>query len=154
MRTDHRASPAFVALLLAACQGYVGETPHRPGDGDDMLEGVVLPAPQTRVPRLTHDQWEATVRDLLHLEGDTGLAETLRIDSLPGDAVFTNRGGALEVDEVLWGNYQRAAAELADRVTSDTARLARILPPGATPDEDGAAILERVLGMRAHRRPL
>lgn len=154
MRTDHRASPAFVALLLAACQGYVGETPHRPGDGDDVLEGVVLPAPQTRVPRLTHDQWEATVRDLLHLEGDTGLAETLRIDSLPGDAVFTNRGGALEVDEVLWGNYQRAAAELADRVTSDTARLARILPPGATPDEAGAALLVRELGMRAHRRPL
>ncbi|MCZ7687170.1 MAG: DUF1595 domain-containing protein [Sandaracinaceae bacterium] len=94
------------------------------------------------------------MRDLLHLESDTGLAETLRIDSLPGDAVFTNRGGALEVDEVLWGNYQRAAAELADRVTFDTALLARILPPGATRDEAGAALLVRELGMRAHRRPL
>lgn len=154
MRTDHRASLASVALLLAACQGYVGETPHRPGDGDDILEGVVLPAPQTRVPRLTHDQWEATVRDLLRLDRETGLVESLRVDSLPGDAVFTNRGDALEVDEVLWGNYQRAAAELADRVTADTALLARLLPPGAPMDEAGAALLVRELGLRAHRRPL
>lgn len=151
MRPLHLAP---VAVLLAACQGFVGDTPNRPGDGDDILEGVVLPAPQTRVPRLTHDQWEATAQDLLHLDGETGLASTLRTDSLPGDAVFTNRGESLHVDEVLWGNYQRAASELADRVTADSALLERLLPPGATMDEAGAASLVRELGLRAHRRPL
>ncbi len=145
---------ATLVLVLGACKGFVGDTPDRPGGGDDVLEGVVLPAPQTRVPRLTHAQWESTVRDLLHLEGETGLAPSLRLDSLPGDAVFDNRGDALEVDEVLWGNYQRAASELADRVTADPALLARLLPPGASEDEAGAEMLVRELGMRAHRRPL
>lgn len=152
MRPLHLAP---VALLLAACQGFVGDTPNRPGgDDDDLPEGVVLPAPQTRVPRLTHEQWEATVQDLLYLDGPTGLVDTLRTDSLPGDAVFSNRGDVLQVDEVLWGGYQRAAAALAERVTSDPTLLGRILPPGATMDEAGAIQLIRELGLRAHRRPL
>jgi hypothetical protein len=128
--------------------------PTRPGESDDLPPGVVIPAPQTRVPRLTHEQWEHTMQDLLQLGGETGHMASLRADSLPGDAIFSNPGGLLQVDEVLWGNYQRAAVALAERVTSDPALLARILPPGTTTDDAGAAAFIRQFGLRAHRRPL
>lgn len=142
----------LVAALLG-CQGFVGEQPARPGQDDgDFPEGVVVPAPQTRAPRLTHHEWERTVQELLHLEEETGLVESLRADALPGEAVFRNPGASLSVDDVLWGGYQRAATTLAARVTSDPARLAELAPYSA--DEAGATEFVREMGLRAHRRPL
>jgi hypothetical protein len=144
----------LIAASLLGCQGFVGDMPARPDtDGDgDLPDGVVSPAPQTRLPRLTHAEWERTVRDLLYLEAETGLSSTLRADSLPGDAIFQNPGGSLSVDEVLWSGYQRAAATLAEQVTSDPELFARIAPGPA--DETGAEQFIREMGLRAHRRPL
>lgn len=161
---------ALLMLPLVACQGFVGDTPARPGGGDgDGIDGpgdgpgngtgngpgdpgVITPAPQSRLPRLTHQEWENTVQSLLYLDGETGLVSSLRTDSLPGEAVFDNPGGMLSVDEVLWAGYQRAASELAERVTSDPALLAQIAPGPA--NEEGAEAFVREMGLRAHRRPL
>lgn len=157
---------ALLVLPLIACQGFVGDTPARPGDGQGAGDGpgggpggdpgddfgVIAPAPQSRLPRLTHTEWENTVQELLYLDGETGLASTLRTDSLPGEAIFDNPGGSLSVDEVLWAGYQRAAAELAERVTTDPEALARIAPYPA--NRDGAEAFVREMGLRAHRRPL
>lgn len=146
--------PSAAALFLVACQGFVGDTPIRPGENDGLPDGVVLPAPQTRFARLTHAQWERTAQDLFGLAEPTGLATSFRADSLPGDAVFDNPGGELDVDEVLWGGYQRAATDLAARATTDPEILARIAPaPGGTL-EDRAERFIRGFGARAHRRPL
>ncbi|MCB9591869.1 MAG: DUF1592 domain-containing protein [Sandaracinaceae bacterium] len=143
-----------LALLLVACQGFVGDTPVRPGDRNDLPEGVVLPAPQTRLARLTHSQWERTTQDLFGLDEPTGLGTSFRADSLPGDAVFDNPGAALDVDEVLWNGYQRAAGALAERATSDAAILARVAPDTGGAVEDQAERFVRDFGARAHRRPL
>ncbi|MCA9610879.1 MAG: DUF1592 domain-containing protein, partial [Myxococcales bacterium] len=132
----------------------MGDTPIRPGDTDDLPEGVVLPAPHTRLARLTHAQWERTAQDLFGLDAPPGLGGAFRTDSLPGDAVFDNPGGALDVDEVLWNGYQRAAGTLAERVTSDPGALARIAPDATGTLEDRAERFIRSFGARAHRRPL
>ena len=158
---------ALLVVPLVACQGFVGDRPPGPDDpggggggggggsgdgGVDLPEGVVVAAPQSRIPRLTHDEWERTVQELLHLDGASGLESALRTDSLPGEAVFDNPGGMLSVDEVLWAGYQRAATTLAERVTADPALLARVAP--GTMDEAGAEAFIRAFGLRAHRRPL
>jgi len=139
----------LMCILAFGCEGVVGETPIRPGEGDDLPEGVVLPAPHTRAARLTHAQWERTVQDLFGLDGPTGLSESFRTDSLPGNATFDNPGGDLVVDQVLWPSYQSAAADLADTATNDPALLAGVAPDSASPEQ-----FIRDFGMRAHRRPL
>ncbi|RZO56337.1 MAG: DUF1592 domain-containing protein [Sandaracinaceae bacterium] len=147
---------SLAVACLIGCQGFVGDTPSRPGDGERHVpDGVVIPAPETRLPRLTHAQWENTVRDLFGLEGPTGLSDALRADSLPGEAIFDNPGGALNVDEVLWSGYQRAAGDLAETATVDSAIFERIAPPvGGGADRDRAERFVRSFGARAHRRPL
>jgi hypothetical protein len=149
---------AFVALglvLALGCQGYVGDSPTRPGSGDPALpDGVVQPAPQTRVARLTHPQYERTVQDLFGFDAPVALADGLRADSLSGEATFDNRGGELEVDEALWSGYQRASAELAQRAVEDPAVLERIAPPVDGGEEARAEAFVRDFGLRVHRRPL
>lgn len=114
----------------------------------------MLPAPQTRLARLTHAQWERTVQDLFELDAPPGLSSSFRPDSLRGDAIFDNPGGSLNVDETLWESYQRAAATLAERATSDAAILGRLMPAGSGTLDERAERFIRVVGARAHRRPL
>ncbi|MFW5921130.1 MAG: DUF1592 domain-containing protein, partial [Polyangiales bacterium] len=122
-----------------------------PGGGGD---GVVEPAPGTRFPRLTHEQWERTVRTLFRLDATTGMSEGFRSD--PGQAgyLFDNNGQSLSVDEALWAGYQRAAVDLAEDITSDPARLEAILPPDDGEARARAERFVRSFGKRAHRRPL
>jgi len=139
----------LLCILAMGCEGVVGDTPIRPGEGDDLPEGVVLPAPHTRASRLTHAQWERTVQDLFGLDGPTGLSGSFRTDSLPGSSTFDNPGGDLVVDQVLWPSYQSAAADVADMATNDPAILGRIAPDTGNPET-----FIRDFGMLAHRRPL
>jgi hypothetical protein len=142
---------------LLACQGVIlepekGSTDARDPRGRD-AEQTAGPAPTTRFARLTHDQWERTVRDLLRMDRRPGLSEGFRKD--PGDAefLFDNNGRTLSVDQALWRGYQRAAIQLAEQVATDPARLEPILPGG----EEGRGQAEdfvRHFGKRVHRRPL
>ena len=112
------------------------------------------PAPTTRAARLTHAQWENSVRDLFHLAGDAAFSSLLRSDPVQSGFAFDNNSLTLEVDEALWSGYQRAAAEVASFVTSDPARLAKIAPPAGGDESARARALASELGLRAHRRPL
>jgi hypothetical protein len=122
-----------------------------PGQTDGLAD---RPAPAPRLVRLTHTRWVHTVQDLLHLDDAAEFAAQLRPDPSQGGFIFDNNGATLEVDEVLWHGYQRAALDVARYVTEDPARLAAILPAQGGSDAERARALVRELGMRAHRRPL
>ena len=107
-----------------------------------------LPAPSHRVARLTHAQWENTVRDLLYLDAPLLLADEFRPDAGVSGYLFDNDGRSLSVDEALWANYESAAAQVGELATSDAAILDAIAG-----DRDPEAFV-RAFGRRAFRRPL
>jgi len=154
-----RSSLALAVLLVgAACQGNIGAPAFRAsGGGSGGRPGVYTedtPVAATRTARLSHEQWENSVQDLLHLDARSGLSASFRADPAQAGFLFGNNAETLEVDQVLWGTYQRAAQDLAAQVTSDPARLARLSSGAGGTDEERARTLVRELGRRAHRRPL
>lgn len=149
----------FVAVAVAACTGAIGDPDDGPGDDSDgscvgcTPEGVKV-AESTRFARLSHRQWENTVVDLFQLGGPTSLSETFAPDPLGGKA-FDNNASSLEVTPTLWGDYQDAAEEVAQLVTSDPTLLAKIVPsdlPADMPARAEAWVDQ--FGKQAWRRPL
>ncbi|WP_437662615.1 DUF1592 domain-containing protein [Sorangium sp. So ce1182] len=139
-------------LLLAGCTGSLGA----PDEGDGPSPGGAAAsqvAERSMFPRLSHAQWENTVRDLLRLDDRPGLSASFTTDPLGG--VFDNNEAALLVTPGLWGDYQRAAEELAAMVTDDEEKLGRLVPADlpAEPEARAEAFVER-FGERAFRRPL
>ncbi len=112
-----------------------------------------VPIEASRFPRLSHRQWENTVKDLLHLPQEPGLSASFTGDPLGG--VFDNNESSLLVTPGLWADYQLAAEDLAAGITGDPALLAAILPPDppADPAARARAFIEG-FGRRAYRRPL
>ena len=100
-----------------------------------------------RLVRLTHPQWENSVRDLLQLDAPSGLSDSFEGD--PPRGTFGNNERSLEVTSTLWGDYQRAAEALAEAAAADAARRTAILA-GATNSEQ----FVREFGLKAYRRPL
>ncbi|WP_437821788.1 DUF1592 domain-containing protein [Sorangium sp. So ce1078] len=140
------------ALLLAGCTGSLGA----PDEGDGPLPAGAAEAQvevRSMFPRLSHAQWENTVRDLLRLDDRPGLSASFTTDPLGG--VFDNNEAALLVTPGLWSDYQLAAEELAAMVTADEDKLDRIVPADlpAEPEARAQAFIER-FGERAFRRPL
>ncbi len=113
-----------------------------------------LPAPSARVARLTHTQWENTVRDLLYLDAPTGFSASFRADPSNAGYLFDNSAAALDVDQALWSGYQRAAADAAALAVSNPAVMQAILPAEAGDDAARAEAFVREFGLRAFRRPL
>jgi len=110
-----------------------------------------LTSPTSRVPRLSHTQWENATRDLLQLEAPSGLSGTFIPDLVSG--LFDNDTAGLSVNSALWSDYQRAAEQLADEVTADPIALDRLSPPTGTPSERLSTFV-REFSLRAYRRPL
>lgn len=168
-----RIAAAFGSLLFAGCYSGVGgpnasgdgsadagedadgdDDVGEDGDGDDGVPADELPSPTTRVFRLTHAQWDNTVRDLFYMAEPLGLSEEFRTDPAVGGFMFDNNALTLEVDQALWQGYQRAAADVAELVVADTTILEAILPPDAGDANARADQFVRELGARAYRRPL
>lgn len=146
-----------VAMSIAACTGNIGDpndgTPDDGGCVGCTPEGIQV-AQSTRFPRISHRQWENTVVDLFELSGPTNLSETFADDPLGGKA-FDNNSASLEVTPNLWADYQEAAEDVAEMVTTDPGLLAKIIPadlPAEMPDRARAWVEE--FGLRAWRRPL
>ncbi|MEO5728070.1 MAG: DUF1592 domain-containing protein [Byssovorax sp.] len=143
------------------CVGSLGDAP--PGDSGEYCTTCEPTDPNnpttpqaletSRFPRLSHLQWENTVQDLLYLTQPSGLSGSFTGDPLGG--IFDNNESSLLVAPGLWADYQLAAEELSVLVTSDAARLAKLMPKDAPADAAGRAkaYLEH-FGMRAYRRPL
>jgi hypothetical protein len=96
--------------------------------------------------RLSHQQWENSVRDLLKLAAVPGLSSAFTSD--PPEGTFSNNERALYVTGNLRGDYQRAAEDLAHRVAIDAQARTAI---GAT---GNAANFVSTFGRRVYRRPL
>lgn len=99
-----------------------------------------------RVVRLTHDQWEASVRDIFELNEETGLSSGFSPD--PPDGTFNNNERALYVSDTLRLDYQRSAEEVAEMIASDPSKLTLL---GAN---EGASGFIETVGKRAFRREL
>lgn len=117
---------------------------------------VPLPA-SARAVRLTHAQWESTVRDLLYLPAAPGLSASFPADPAPPSDRFGTASDSLLVTNALWHEYQRAAEAIAELVVTTPSRLAAILPAAAKAGDDVparvSAFVEGFLP-RAYRRPV
>lgn len=122
------------------------------GTGD--TGGAGLPAlPQTsRVPRLSHRQWENTIRDLFRLDATPGKSSLFIGDPISGG--YDNNSEKLVVSATLWTDYQRAAEEIAEQVIGDPTILAAIVPAVAGDSDVKARAFIEQFGRRAYRRPL
>lgn len=94
------------------------------------------PAPGSspaRLARLTHNQWENTVEDLLGLSEPSGFSERFVAD--PATSTFENDPSGLSVSPTLWQQYQAAAESLAQQVVEDPALYEHVAPdaPKASP---------------------
>jgi hypothetical protein len=132
-----------------------GGNPSMPGPGEPPPPPRERPAaaavPTTRLARLSHRQWENTVRDLLRLPAAPGLAVKFTADAFK---TFANDGGSLSVTESLRADYQTAAESLAQKIALDPAAVARLVPPGAPAGKERALAFVKDFGRRAYRRPL
>lgn len=177
MRTPHpppeaKARPRWLTMALATtllgalaagalgagCTGDIGDPADgSTDDGNDCVgctpDGIQV-VESTAFPRMSHRQWENTVQDLFGLPAPTGLSATFAPDPLGGKA-FDNNNASLEVTPSLWGDYQEAAEEVAETVTSDPALLAKVVPADLPSDSAQAArAFIEAFGKRAYRRPL
>ncbi len=161
----NRCKVIGLVVLVAACNGTIGSSgdgaggpggPGTPGEarcGRSVCGATGELAAGTAFPRLTHQQWENSVRDLLRLQNAPALSSGFEPDTQI--SFFDNNSRALRVSSDLWSNYQSAAESLAESVTGNQAALARLVPadlPGDATEQ--ARTLVRELGRRAYRRSL
>jgi hypothetical protein len=97
--------------------------------------------------RLTHEQWENSVTDLLGLPANPGLSSTFE-PSVLGSTDFSNNEIVLTVSSSLWSSYQVASETLATQATGTTQALSSLY---SGTDKDGFIA---AFGRRAFRRPL
>lgn len=126
-----------------------GYTPIRNADGS-----VARPmwlsgdAETTRFARLTNEQWQRSVRDLLHLSSlptdESRFFETIGA----GATDFVNDQSRLQMTNTQWEQFQAAAEALVARVGKTDADMAKV---HAAADAD---TFIREFGLRAFRRPL
>ncbi|GAB4557391.1 MAG: DUF1588 domain-containing protein [Haliangiales bacterium] len=139
------------AMLVCACTGGGdGDMGGGGGGGPNLTcEGTAGPSPHPRLVRLTHQQYDNSVRDLL------GLDVTPSSNFLPDPvfAGFDNNAKALVVPDRLARDYRRAAESLAEAATSADA-LDSLLPCDESEGEDCARTFIEGFGLRAYRRPL
>jgi len=142
----------FLLVVAGGCRGQLDEGPAGPRGSERCSNGCAeLISPASRVPRLSHTQWENATRDLLRLDARSGLSSSFIPD--PTSGLFDNSGSSLSVDRNLWIGYQRAAEQLADQISADAAALDRLAPAAATPAARLSTFI-RDFGLRAYRRPL
>ena len=166
---------ALVLGLVASCNGAIGDANGNPGSGaatgtgsggnglsggggasGSAGTGGVPAAPGltldgapifSRYVRLTHEQWENTVRDLLQLPAVPGLSATFTGD--PPGSTFANNERRLFMTSGLWSDYETAAETLSQQVARDATALSRV-----TGGTTAAATFIRNFGRRAYRRDL
>lgn len=101
----------------------------------------------SRFVRLTNDQWENSVQEILRLSGPTGMSNNF-LNAVAGTTDFANNERVVFVDNTSANDFQVAAEALADQVTATDAALQQVV---ATTDP--AAFIQ-TFGRRAFRRDL
>ncbi len=143
------ASATTSASASASASGTGGDT-DTAGDTDG---GAPAALPDTsRFPRLSHRQWENTIRDLFLLGQVTGKSDLFIGDPISGG--YDNNSEKLVVSATLWTDYQRAAEEIADQVVQDPGIMAAIVPAIDGDSTAKATAFIESFGRRVYRRPL
>lgn len=140
-----RTAIAVLAIALSGCTGSIlgGEEAKPVADDGTRVDGVCagVAAPSTRFIRLTHLQYDHTVRSLLGV--DSTPASTFAADaSFDG---FDNNADGLTIGDRLSRDYARAATLLSVH----TAKLSTCTPSEECAKSSIAAFLRR-----AFRRPV
>jgi hypothetical protein len=133
-------------------QAGAGAVVPRPPAGSFRGPIVSQPSASSRFVRLSHRQWENSVRDALRLPSPLGLSSAFVAEPLRG--TFDTNGSILSVSSDLFGDYQTAAEALANKVARDPKLLAAIAAPSGGAAGARAEALVQELGLRAFRRPL
>jgi Protein of unknown function (DUF1592)/Protein of unknown function (DUF1588)/Protein of unknown function (DUF1595)/Protein of unknown function (DUF1587)/Protein of unknown function (DUF1585) len=149
---------AVLAFAIAGCTGDIGGNPtgdvtipEGPSPEELCANVGPTPGPHPRLVRLTHIQYDNTVRDLFGL--DIQPSSTFIED--PAFDGFTNNAKALLVSGGLARDYRRAAEEVGALVMADPAAVARIVP--CAPEGDGVACAREFIesfGRKVYRRAL
>ncbi|MBC7533477.1 MAG: DUF1592 domain-containing protein [Oligoflexus sp.] len=125
-------------------------------DGDgviDQASPVTALAFLTAFPRITHIQWENSVKDILLLSKVPGLAASFTTD--PSGSFFKSDGNLLKTTPSLWADYQNAAETVAKKVAADAAQVAKLVPAAAPASGDARALaIVGAIAKRAFRRPV
>jgi hypothetical protein len=108
-----------------------------------LLDGAPI---HSHYVRLTHEQWENSVRDLLKLAAVPGVSSMFTSD--PPNGTFSNNELRLYVTSGLRGDYERAAETLARQVATNAQSRTAIGASG------NAATFISTFGRRVYRRPL
>jgi hypothetical protein len=102
----------------------------------------------TRFARLTNEQWQRAVKDLLHLD-QLPTQESQFFESIGAGATdFVNDQSRLQMSGTQWEQFQGAAEALAKRVSATDAAMQGVHEPAE------ASTFVREFGLRAFRRPL
>jgi len=142
----------LVSAGLGGCTGDIGPGPDPTGpDVEALCAAGDLPGPNPRLVRLTHAQYDNTVRALLALPEVSPSAEFLDDAAFAG---FTNNAAALLVQPRLARDYQRAAESLSDLVAAPATMAVLVPCDVAAGDEACASEFIETFGKRAFRRPL
>ena len=119
-------------------------TPANPDSREVDMQGAPL---YSRFLRLTVDQWENSVRDILRLTAPTGVSQNFQ-HAVGGTTDFDNNERVVFVDNQAWRDFQSGAEAVANQVTATDAALRAV---GAG---DDASTFIKTLGRRAFRRDL
>jgi hypothetical protein len=163
------AGALVASALLGACTGNIPVGGGAGGTGGSLWGGGCPTCPttctdcgpgssaqgvgwSTRFPRLSHKQWENTMRDLLKLDRTSGLSTSFTPDVVTR---FDTNAEENEITTNLRNDYETAAETLAKQVVTNSAQLAKIMPPNLTGDTQakGRAFVTS-FGKRAFRRAL
>lgn len=102
----------------------------------------------TRFARLTNEQWQRSVRDLLKLSA-LPTEESQFFESIGAGATdFVNDQSRLQMSNTQWSRFQSAAETLAKRVSATDQALQAVY------QGNDAATFIKDFGLRAFRRPL
>lgn len=158
-----RSVPMLMCLLLGGCFGTISD----PGGTDD--SAPQSPQDDVPLPRLSHDEYVQTIRDLIQEVAPDAADQVLAaieplLDGMPQDQlvgeVSEQHGGFSRLDQTEQQEYAdvpfNVAIALGDELTANRARLAEVVGDCAA-DEVSAGCLEdfvRRFGEIAQRRPL
>jgi len=108
------------------------------------MEGAPI---YSRFLRLTNDQWENSVHDILRLTAPTGASDGF-LHAVSGTTDFDNNERVVTVTDTAWSDFQLAAEIVANQVTATDAALQAVV---TTTDP---ATFIKTFGRRAFRRDL
>jgi len=122
------------------------------GSSGGVIENLPMPCgvpASSQIPRLTNEQYDRTLRDLL------GITALTAFDGQPPSALLAQDYPGGQMTAPQWAAYMKVAQAIAVQVMADPALRGRFL--ACTPTGDGTACLRETIvrfGRRAFRRPL